>query len=142
MEYTSADEVAVCNLASIGLPKFVDAKSGKFDFDKLVEITKVATRNLNRVIDVNYYPVKEARYSNLKNRPIGIGVQGLADAFILLRYAFESEEAKQLNRDIFEAIYFGAVSASCDIAEKDGAYQSYNGSPASKGQLQFDLWGI
>ncbi|ETO36923.1 hypothetical protein RFI_00140 [Reticulomyxa filosa] len=142
VEYTSPDEVAVCNLASIALPKFVDAKSRKFDLEKLVEVTKVVTKNLNKVIDVNFYPVKEAEVSNLKHRPIGIGVQGLADVFILMQLPFESKDALQLNREIFEAIYFGAVSASCELAEKFGPYESYKGSPASKGELQFDMWGV
>jgi len=140
MEYTSPDEVAVCNLASIALPKFVDPKTQTFDFKKLVEITKVVTRNLNRVIDVNFYPVKEAKTSNMKHRPIGIGVQGLADVFMLLRVAFDSETAKELNRKIFEAIYFGALTASNEIAQKDGTYETYPGSPMSEGKLQQDLW--
>merc|ERR1719334_2591273 len=127
MEYTSPDEVAVCNLASIALPKFV-------------EITKVVTRNLNQVIDVNFYPVKEAKTSNMKHRPIGIGVQGLADVFMLLRVAFDSETAKELNRKIFEAIYFGALTTSNEIAQKDGTYETYPGSPMSEGKLQQDLW--
>lgn len=140
VEYTAPDEVAVCNLASIALNQFV--KNGKFDHDKLYEITKVVTRNLNKVIDVNYYPVPEAKKSNMRHRPIGIGVQGLADAFILMRYAFDSEEARALNREIFETIYFGAVEASVELAERDGVYETYAGSPASKGQLQFDMWGV
>jgi len=142
VEYTSSDEIAVCNLASIGLPKFVDSKTRVFNLEKLMEITKVVTKNLNKVIDINYYPVKEAEISNLKHRPIGIGVQGLADTFILMRYPFDSKEAMQLNRDIFETIYFGAVTASCELAEKNGPYKSYIGSPASKGDLQFDMWGV
>jgi len=140
MEYTSAEEVAVCNLASIALPKFVDPKTQTFDYEKLVQITKVVTRNLNRVIDVNYYPVKEAKTSNMRHRPIGIGVQGLADVFMLLRVAFDSDTARQLNRKIFEAIYFGALSASNEIAQKDGPYETYKGSPISEGKLQQDLW--
>lgn len=140
LEYTSADEVAVCNLASIALPKFVE--NGEFDHERLFDITRVVTRNLNRVIDVNYYPIPEARNSNMRHRPIGIGVQGLADAFILMGYAFDSPEARKLNRDIFETIYFGAVTESNIIAQRDGAYESYEGSPASKGELQFDLWGV
>ncbi|NUQ26586.1 MAG: ribonucleoside-diphosphate reductase subunit alpha [Saprospiraceae bacterium] len=140
MEYTSADEVAVCNLASISLSKFVK-EEGVYDFDQLVEITRVVTRNLNKVIDINYYPIEEARRSNMRHRPIGIGVQGLADAFILMRYAFDSPEARQLNRDIFEAIYFAALTESCELAIRDGAYETFAGSPASKGELQFDLWG-
>src|SRR5688500_15848802 len=141
IEYTSPEEVAVCNLASIALPKFITA-DGKFDHQKLYEITKVATRNLNKVIDVNYYPVPEARNSNMKHRPIGLGVQGLADAFILLRYAFDSPEARKLNKEIFETIYYAALTESCAIAERDGAYQTYQGSPASNGELQYDMWGV
>ncbi|MEM6359599.1 MAG: ribonucleoside-diphosphate reductase subunit alpha [Bacteroidota bacterium] len=141
MEYTSPDEVAVCNLASIALPKFVTV-DGKFDHQRLYEITKVITRNLNKVIDINYYPVEEARNSNLKHRPIGIGVQGLADAFIQLKMPFESDEARGLNKDIHETIYFGAMEASMELAEKDGAYETFKGSPVSKGIFQFDMWGI
>ncbi len=140
MEYTSADEVAVCNLASIALSKFV-REDGTYDFDQLVEITRVVTRNLNKVIDINYYPIEEARRSNMRHRPIGIGVQGLADAFSMMRYAFDSPEARQLNRDIFEAIYFAALTESCELAIKEGPYETFAGSPASKGELQFDLWG-
>jgi len=140
IEYTSKDEVAVCNLASLALPKFVH--DGKFDFDKLFEITSVVTRNLNKVIDINYYPIPEARNSNMRHRPIGLGVQGLADAFILLGMPFDSEAAKQLNIDIFETIYYAAVSESCNQAEKHGAYESFQGSPMSKGMFQFDLWGV
>jgi ribonucleoside-diphosphate reductase alpha subunit len=141
MEYTSPDEVAVCNLASIALPKFV-TEEGVFDHQRLYEITKVITRNLNKVIDVNYYPVEEARYSNMRHRPIGIGVQGLADAFIMLRMPFDSDEAKRLNEDIFETIYFGAMEASMELAKKDGAYETFKGSPVSKGIFQFDMWGV
>ncbi|MBK7427076.1 MAG: ribonucleoside-diphosphate reductase subunit alpha [Saprospiraceae bacterium] len=140
MEYTSKDEVAVCNLGSIALNKFV--QNGVYDFAKLEEITRVLTRNLNKVIDINYYPIPEARNSNMRHRPIGIGVQGLADAFILMRMPFDSPEAKQLNKDIFETIYYAAVSESCVIAEREGAYQTFQGSPASEGLLQFDLWGV
>lgn len=140
MEYTSADEVAVCNLASLSLPRFVD--NGAFDFDKLAEVTRVVTRNLNRIIDVNYYPIPEAHRSNMRHRPIGIGVQGLADAFILMRYPFDSPEARQLNKDIFETIYFAALQESCELAKKLGHYETFPGSPASQGQLQFDLWGV
>jgi len=140
MEYTSPDEVAVCNLASIALPKFVE--NGQFNFDKLVDITRVATRNLNKVIDVNFYPIPQAEYSNKRHRPIGLGVQGLADAFILMRYAFDSAEAKQLNKDIFEAIYFAAVTESADLAERLGAYETFAGSPMSEGKFQFDLWDV
>ena len=141
MEYTSPDEVAVCNLASTALNKFVKDDM-TYDHKKLYEITKVITKNLNKVIDVNYYPIEEAKNSNMRHRPIGIGVQGLADAFILMRYAFDSEEAKKLNTEIFETIYFGAMEASMEIAKKDGAYESYKGSPVSKSIFQFDMWGI
>merc|ERR1711865_1134669 len=141
LEYTSADEVAVCNLASIALPTFVQSKEMTYDHKRLYEVTKVATKNLNKVIDRNYYPIAEVRRSNMRHRPIGLGVQGLADAFMILRYPFESEDAKKLNEDIFETIYFAACESSCELAEKEGAYESYAGSPASKGQLQFDLWG-
>ena len=140
LEYTSPEEVAVCNLASIALPKFVI--DGKFDHQKLYEITKVATRNLNKVIDVNYYPVPEARNSNMKHRPIGLGVQGLADAFILLRMPFDSPEARRLNEDIFETIYFGAMEASMDLSKVLGPYESFKGSPVSKGIFQFDMWNV
>ena len=140
IEYTSPDEVAVCNLASIALPKFVN--DGKFDFEKLFKITYRVTRNLDKVIDANYYPVPEARNSNMRHRPIGIGVQGLADAFILMRQAFESEEARQLNKDIFETIYYAALTASKDLAIEKGPYESYKGSPVSKGILQFDMWNV
>jgi len=138
MEYTSEKEVAVCNLASLALPRYVI--NGVFDHQKLYEVTYQVTFNLNRIIDNNYYPVEEARYSNLRHRPIGLGVQGLADAFILLRLPFESEEAKQLNKEIFETIYFAAMTASKDLAIKEGAYETFKGSPLSKGQFQFDLW--
>jgi ribonucleoside-diphosphate reductase alpha subunit len=141
IEYTSPDEVAVCNLASISLPKYVN-EDRTYDFDKLYEIARVVTRNLNRIIDVNYYPIPEARNSNMRHRPIGIGVQGLADAFIKMRFPFESNEAKKLNRDIFETIYFAALSESLELAKKHGAYESFPGSPASEGVLQFDMWGV
>jgi ribonucleoside-diphosphate reductase alpha chain len=141
MEYTSPDEVAVCNLASIALPRFVD-ENGEFDHMKLYDISYVITKNLNKVIDINYYPVPEARNSNMKHRPIGIGIQGLADAFILMRMAFDSDEAKKLNREIFETIYFAAVTASKDLAKVDGPYETFKGSPASKGILQYDMWGV
>jgi len=141
IEYTSPDEVAVCNLASIALPKFV-TEDGKFDHQKLYEITKVITLNLNKVIDVNYYPVIEAKNSNMRHRPIGIGVQGLADAFILLRMPFDSPEARGLNTDIHETIYFAAMEASMELAKKDGPYESFKGSPISKGIFQFDMWGV
>jgi ribonucleoside-diphosphate reductase alpha chain len=142
IEYTSADEVAVCNLASIALPRFVDEKANTFDHNKLFEITYQATLNLNKIIDRNYYPVPEAKNSNMRHRPIGLGVQGLADAFILMRYPFESEEAKKLNSEIFETIYFAALTASKDLAKVDGAYESYPGSPASKGIFQHDMWNV
>jgi ribonucleoside-diphosphate reductase alpha chain len=140
IEYTSPDEVAVCNLASIALPRFVE--NGKFDFEKLYEVTYQVTENLNKIIDHNYYPVEEARNSNIRHRPIGLGIQGLADAFILMRLPFESDMAKLLNKNIFETIYFAAMTASKDLAIKDGAYETFAGSPLSKGQFQFDLWGI
>src|SRR6201986_205548 len=140
MEYTSDKEVAVCNLSSFALPRYVI--NGVFDHQKLYEVTYQVTLNLNKIIDNNYYPVEEARYSNLRHRPIGLGVQGLADAFILLRMPFEIEEAKQLNKEIFETIYFAAMTASKDLAKKDGPYESYAGSPVSQAKFQFDLWGI
>ncbi len=141
IEYTSKDEVAVCNLASIALPKFV-TEDGTFDHKTLYDITYVITKNLNKVIDVNYYPVKEAENSNMRHRPIGIGVQGLADTFIMLRMPFDSEEAKRLNEDIFETIYFASMSASKDLAIAEGPYESFKGSPVSKGIFQFDMWGV
>ncbi|WP_028377237.1 ribonucleoside-diphosphate reductase subunit alpha [Leeuwenhoekiella sp. MAR_2009_132] len=140
MEYTSPDEVAVCNLASIGLPMFI--KDGQFDHKELYRITKRVTRNLNRVIDRNYYPVKEAENSNLRHRPIGLGVQGLADTFIKLRLPFTSDEAKKLNQEIFETLYFAAVTASKEMAQEEGAYSTFEGSPISKGEFQHNLWGI
>lgn len=140
IEYTDANEVAVCNLASLALPRFVI--DGKFDHDKLYEVTYQATLNLNKIIDNNYYPIEEARRSNMRHRPIGLGVQGLADAFILMRYPFESNEAKKLNSEIFETIYFAGLNASNDLAKKEGAYETFPGSPASKGILQFDMWGV
>jgi ribonucleoside-diphosphate reductase alpha chain len=140
IEYTSPDEIAVCNLASLALPRFV--REGIFDHDKLYEVTYQATLNLNKVIDGNYYPVKEAENSNLRHRPVGLGVQGLADAFILLRLPFESEAAKKLNIEIFETIYFAAMTASKDMAIKDGPYETFKGSPLSKGKFQFDLWNV
>ncbi|GAA5802481.1 ribonucleotide-diphosphate reductase subunit rnr1 [Helicostylum pulchrum] len=142
IEFTSPDEVAVCNLASLALPKFVNAETQTFDFEKLHEVAKVVTRNLNKVIDVNYYPVEEARNSNMRHRPIGLGVQGLADAFILMGFPFDSAEAAQLNKDIFEAIYFAALTASCEIAKEVGPYQTYPGSPVSQGILQHDMWKV
>lgn len=140
MEYTSADEVAVCNLASVALPRFVI--EGKFDYEKLFEVTYEVTKNLNKIIDNNYYPLEEARNSNLRHRPIGIGVQGLADAFILLRLPFESELAKVLNRNIFETIYFAAMTASKDLAREQGPYTTFRGSPLSRGIFQFDMWEV
>ncbi|MEO8406150.1 MAG: ribonucleoside-diphosphate reductase subunit alpha [Chitinophagaceae bacterium] len=140
IEYTSKDEVAVCNLASIALPRFVS--NNNFDFKTLYDVTYQATLNLNKIIDNNYYPIEEARNSNVRHRPIGLGVQGLADAFIMLRLPFESELAKMLNKNIFETIYFAAMTASKDLAKKDGAYQTFAGSPLSKGIFQFDMWGV
>src|SRR6202012_4735851 len=131
IEYTSPDEIAVCNLASLALPRFVI--NGQFDHQKLYDVTYEATKNLNKIIDGNYYPVEEARKSNLRHRPIGLGVQGLADVFILMRLPFESDAAKQLNKEIFETIYFAAMTASKDLAIKDGAYETFKGSPLSKG---------
>ena len=142
VEYTAPDEVAVCNLASIALPKYVDMEKGVFNHEKLFEVTYHATGNLNRVIDVNYYPVKEAENSNMRHRPIGLGVQGLADTFAMLKMPFDSDEARILNRDIFETIYYAACSASLDLAKKDGPYSTFEGSPASQGLLQPDLWGV
>ena len=141
MEYTSPDEVAVCNLASISLVKFVK-EDQTYDFEKLYDVARVVTRNLNKVIDVNYYPVIEAENSNMRHRPVGIGVQGLADAFIRMRMPFDSKEARKLNLEIFETIYFAAMTESNAIAERDGAYSSYEGSPVSQGILQYDMWGV
>lgn len=140
VEYTAPDEVAVCNLASIALNRFV--KDGQFDHQKLFDVTYVATKNLNKIIDGNYYPIEEARRSNMRHRPIGLGVQGLADAFILMRYAFDSEEAIQLNKEIFETIYYAACKASNELAMIDGAYETFKGSPMSEGKFQFDLWNV
>jgi ribonucleoside-diphosphate reductase subunit M1 len=159
LEYTAPDETAVCNLASIALPRFVrehnptgregrkiigsmDASNRYFDFEKLAEVVSVAARNLNKIIDINYYPVETARNSNMRHRPIGLGVQGLADAFILLGMPFDSEEAQQLNKDIFETIYYAALRTSCSLAKVEGTYSSYEGSPVSKGVLQPDMWGV
>lgn len=167
VEYSAPDEVAVCNIASISLPAFVIDKEN-YDFAKLREVffyclfcrvccwlcaspplitlshqvTKVVTKNLNKIIDINFYPVIEAERSNFRHRPIGVGVQGLADAFILMRMAFDSPRARQLNRDIFETIYFSALEASCDLAAVEGVYPTYEGSPVSKGVLQFDMWNV
>ena len=138
IEYTAPDEVAVCNLASLALPKYVN-DDATFNFDKLFEVTYQATINLNRIIDENFYPVEEARNSNLRHRPIGLGVQGLADAYIMMRLPFESEEAKALNREVFETIYFASMTASKDLAKEEGAYESYPGSPVSKGIFQYDI---
>ena len=145
IEYTDKDEIAVCNLASLALPRYLvtDAKGNTtFDHQKLYEVTYQATLNLNKVIDVNYYPVPETQKSNFRHRPIGLGVQGLADTFIALRMPFESDEASGLNKDIFETIYFAAMTASKDLAVKDGAYETFPGSPLSQGKFQFDLWGV
>ena len=140
MQYTSEKEIAVCNLASIALPMFVD--NGEFNHKKLYEVTYQVTRNLNRVIDLNYYPVEEARYSNMKNRPVGLGVQGLADTFFKMRLPFESEGARRVNKEVFETIYYAALSASADLAKEQGHYESYEGSPISQGILQHDMWGV
>ena len=140
LEYTSKDEIAVCNLASIALPMFVNNNS--FDHKELFNVTKRVTKNLNKVIDRNYYPVKEAENSNFRHRPIGLGVQGLADAFIKLRMPFTSDEAKALNQDIFETIYYAALTASMEEAQRDGTYKSYKGSPISKGEFQHNMWGV
>ena len=142
IEYTSPDEVAVCNLASISLGMFVNDEDTSYNFQKLYEVARVVTKNLNRVIDVNYYPVKEAENSNMRHRPIGIGVQGLADAFIKMRMPFDSPEARQLNKDIFETIYFAALTESNALAAEEGPYQTYEGSPVSQGILQYDMWGV
>jgi ribonucleoside-diphosphate reductase alpha chain len=141
LEYTAPDEVAVCNLASIALPMYINEETNTFDHEKLFNITKAITRNLNKVIDRNYYPVAEAKNSNMRHRPIGLGVQGLADTFIKLRLPFDSAEAKQLNSDIFETIYFASLTSSCEVAQKEGAYESYQGSPISQGIFQFNMWG-
>jgi ribonucleoside-diphosphate reductase alpha chain len=142
IEYTAPDEIAVCNLASLALPRFVDTEKGEFDHQRLFDVTYVVTRNLNKIIDNNYYPVPEARRSNMRHRPIGLGVQGLADAFILLRMAFDSPEARQLNKEIHETIYYAAMTASKDLAKAQGPYETYAGSPVSKGIFQFDMWGV
>ncbi len=142
MEYTSPDECAVCNLASLALPMYVTKVNGVpvFDHQKLYEVTKMVTYNLNTIIDVNYYPIDQAKKSNMRHRPIGVGVQGLADAFILMRYPYESAEAKKLNDEIFETIYYAAMEQSIELAIRDGPYETFTGSPLSKGQFQFDLW--
>lgn len=140
LEFTDKDETAVCNLASIALPKYVDPETKTFDYEKLHEVTKTVTKNLNRVIDRNFYPVETARKSNMRHRPIGLGVQGLADVFILCRHAFDSDEAKEINARIFETMYHAALEASSELAEIDGPYETFEGSPASQGELQFDMW--
>ena len=140
LEFTDKDETAVCNLASIALPKYVDPETKTFDYDKLHEVTKTVTKNLNRVIDNNFYPVETARKSNMRHRPIGLGVQGLADVFILCRHAFDSDEAKEINARIFETMYHAALEASSELAEVDGPYETFEGSPASQGVLQFNMW--
>lgn len=142
VEYTAPDEVAVCNLASLALPTFVDQARGEYDFGRLHEVTQVVTRNLNKIIDVNYYPVPEARNSNFRHRPVGLGVQGLADAFLALRLPFDSPEARQLNIQIFETIYHAALTASCELAKEEGTYETYEGSPVSQGILQYDMWNV
>ncbi|KKZ64362.1 ribonucleoside-diphosphate reductase large chain [[Emmonsia] crescens] len=142
IEYCSPDEVAVCNLASIALPTFVDAVRGEYDFGKLHEVTQVVVRNLNKIIDRNYYPVEEAKRSNFRHRPIACGVQGLADAFLALRLPFDSPEAKQLNIQIFETIYHASLTASCELAKIEGPYSTYEGSPVSQGILQYDMWNV
>jgi len=145
MEYSDGKETAVCNLASIALPSFIVSTAEKpvyFDFAKLHEVTKIVTENLNRIIDINYYPTEKTKTSNFRHRPIGIGIQGLADVFLMLGYSFSSEEAKAINRDIFETIYHAALEKSCELAEKDGQYETFPGSPASQGVLQFDMWNI
>ncbi|ERL85458.1 ribonucleoside-diphosphate reductase large subunit [Dendroctonus ponderosae] len=142
VEYTSADEIAVCNLASVAVNMFVSADRKSFDFEKLKAITKVVTRNLDKIIDVNFYPVIEAKNSNMRHRPIGIGIQGLADAFILMRMPFDSPDAALLNKRIFETLYYGALEASCELAEELGTYSTYQGSPVSQGILQYDMWDV
>src|SRR5210317_723338 len=140
IEYTDKDETSVCNLASIALPKYVNEETRTFDYEKLHEVTKTVTKNLNRVIDRNFYPVETARKSNMRHRPIGLGVQGLADVFILCRHAFDSDEAKEMNARIFETMYHAALEASSELAEVEGSYETFEGSPASQGVLQFDMW--
>merc|ERR1719150_879960 len=142
VEYSAPEEVAVCNLASIAVNAFVDKDTRTYDFEQLKRVAKVATKNLNKIIEVNFYPVEEARNSNMRHRPIGIGIQGLADAYILMRLPFESEEACLLNKQIFETIYYGALEASCELAQVDGPYSTYQGSPVSQGKLQYDMWGV
>lgn len=140
IEYSSPEETAVCNLASLALPTYI--RDGVYDFQKLHDVTKVVAYNLNKIIDVNYYPVPEARTSNMRHRPIGVGVQGLADTFMALRMPFDSPEAKALNIQIFETIYHAALEASSELAARDGFYETWTGSPAQLGQLQYDMWGV
>jgi ribonucleoside-diphosphate reductase subunit M1 len=142
IEYSAPDEVAVCNLASLALPAFVDYAAARYDFGKLHEVTQLVVRNLNRIIEINHYPVPEARNSNMRHRPIGVGVQGLADAFLALRMPFESAEARELNKQIFETIYHAALTASMELARELGPYESYEGSPVSQGILQYDMWNV
>ncbi|KAH0843239.1 Ribonucleoside-diphosphate reductase large chain [Fonsecaea pedrosoi] len=142
VEYTAPDEVAVCNLASLALPTYVDQARGEYDFGRLHEVVQVVTRNLNKIIDINYYPVPEAKKSNFRHRPVGLGVQGLADAFLALRLPFDSPEARQLNIQIFETIYHAALTASCELAKEQGPYETYEGSPVSQGILQYDMWNV
>ena len=140
LEYTDKDETAVCNLASIALPKYVDVEKKEFNHEELHRVTKMVTRNLNKVIDKNFYPTENGKRSNMRHRPIGIGVQGLADVFIMLRMTFGSEESRKLNIDIFETIYHASLESSCELAEMYGPYETFKGSPFSKGILQFDMW--
>jgi ribonucleotide reductase alpha subunit len=142
IEYSSPEETSVCNLASLALPSYVDAKKRTFDFEKLRQVVKVATKNLNRVIDINYYPTPETKTSNMRHRPVGLGVQGLADVFALLRMPWESEKAADLNQRIFEHIYYAAVEASSEIAIEEGPYSTYEGSPMSQGIFQYDMWSV
>jgi len=142
VEYSAPDETAVCNLASLALPTYVDSKNRVFNYDKLREVVKVAIRNLNRVIDINYYPTPETKTSNMRHRPVGLGVQGLADVFAMMRVSWESEKAAELNQRIFEHIYYAAVESSCEVAEREGPYSTYEGSPMSQGIFQFDMWGV
>jgi ribonucleoside-diphosphate reductase alpha subunit len=142
IEYSNDSETAVCNLASIALPMYVDAKTKKFNYEKLRQVVKVAIKNLNRVIDINYYPTPETERSNMRHRPVGLGVQGLADVFALMRVPWESEKAAELNQRIFEHIYYAAVESSCEVAEVEGTYSTYEGSPMSEGKFQYDLWSV
>jgi ribonucleotide reductase alpha subunit len=141
LEYSDADETAVCNLASIALPAFI-REDKTFDFDEFHKVTRIVTRNLNKVIDINFYPTPKTERSNMRHRPIGLGIQGLADVFFLMKYSFSSAEAKQLNKDIFETMYHAALTESCTMAQEDGHYETFPGSPASQGKLQFDFWGV